>query len=313
LDRVLTSEIWREVERRARKAESRKAAVAYVTKDLIGLRAGDVLITDASTRAIRSGQTDAPLLKKLHENGVTIYSHEGLHSKVILLGRYAVVGSANMSGSGMTEASVLTDNPTVTSGIASFIAQLSRPRNKLTKNRIDDLAKIKVIRSKWHNPRGRSKVKKVRRLGNTTWIIGVNNLVRDPPRKEQQYIDRATRNLNDRFGTENEDYGWIRWGKRSRFSKECREGDTLIEICNQKGSGRRSVIRRLPVLRKRNEPNYIRFYIGDPQRDSDQITWSRFQRILKKAEYPKQVRPYSVQPLGSEMAETIDRKWARVR
>ena len=97
-------------------AESRKAAVAYVTKDLVGLRAGDVLITDASTRAIRSGQTDAPLLKKMHENGVTIYSHEGLHSKVILLGRYAVVGSANMSGSEMTEVSVITDNPNITSG-----------------------------------------------------------------------------------------------------------------------------------------------------------------------------------------------------
>jgi hypothetical protein len=94
---------------------------------------------------------------------------------------------------------------------------------------------------------------------------------------------------------------------------ECREGDTLIQICNQKGNRRRSVTRRLPILLKRNEPNCIRFYIGDPQRNSDQITWSRFQRILKKAEYPRHIRPFSVQPLDSDMAETIDRKWTRVR
>lgn len=312
MDRVLTDEIWREVERRAQKVTCRKAAIAYVTRDLIGLRTGDVLITDASKRAIRSSQTDARLLYKLFANGVTIYNHEGLHSKVILLGRYAVVGSANMSGSGMTEVSIITDNPNITSGIASFIAQLSTPSSKLTKERVEALLKIKVIRIRWQNPRGQMRAKKIRPLGNTTWIIGVNHMVRSPPTKEQPYIDRATRDLNDRFGSENEDYGWIRWGKRDRFAKECREGDTLIEICNHRGSPRRSVTRRLPVLLKRNEPNCIRFYIGDSQRDSDQITWSRFQRILKKVEYPRRVRPHSVQPLDPEIAGMIDRKWTRI-
>ena len=80
MNRVLTAEIWREVKKRARTVKSRKAAIAYVTKDLIGLRAGDVLITDASERAIRSGQTSAPLLRELHRNRVEIYSHKGLHS-----------------------------------------------------------------------------------------------------------------------------------------------------------------------------------------------------------------------------------------
>jgi hypothetical protein len=72
LNQVLTDKIWREVATRARSAPTRKAAIAYVTTDDIGLRAGDVLVTDASPRAIRSGQTDAKVLRKLYGAGVVI-------------------------------------------------------------------------------------------------------------------------------------------------------------------------------------------------------------------------------------------------
>ncbi|MGA2293426.1 hypothetical protein, partial [Bradyrhizobium sp.] len=87
----------------------------------------------------------------------------------------------------------------------------------------------------------------------------------------------------------------------------------LIEISNQKGRKRRVVTRRIPVLLKRTEPNCFRYYIGDPQRASDEVTWSRFQRILKEVEYSREVRPYSVQLLDSEIAAVIDQKWTRVR
>jgi hypothetical protein len=68
----------------------------------------------------------------------------------------------------------------------------------------------------------------------------------------------------------------------------------------------------LPVLLKRNEPNCVRFYIGEAQRDSDEIGWSQFQRVLKASGYDRYVGPNSVQPLDSEMAQNIDRKWRRV-
>ena len=126
MNRVLTKDVWAEARKLARTARIRQAAIAYVTQDLINFRDGDTLICDASNRAIRSGQTDAKLLLKLHNNGVAIYSTEGLHSKVILFGRHAILGSANMSGSGLIEASVVTDNPQITSGIASF-ARLNSP------------------------------------------------------------------------------------------------------------------------------------------------------------------------------------------
>jgi hypothetical protein len=311
MNRVLTADIWKQVKIRAGTAKARKAAIAYVTQDLIGFRDGDVLVVDASERAIRLGQTDAPLLRDLHGKGVAIHCRESLHSKVILLGQYAVIGSANMSGSGLIEASVVTDNPAISSGVASFIAQLATRHSKLTSTQIAALCRIKVVRTGWTNAKRKLKPKKMRKLGNTTWIIGVNESLTKPSAQEQKHIDRANRDLNARFGSKDEDFGSIRWGKRSKFSKECREGDTLIEIFNLKGRKRRVVTRRLPVLLRRVEPQFVRFYIGDAQRDSDEVSWSRFQKIMKKAEYPRRVRPYSVQQLDPAVAEAIDRNWNR--
>lgn len=313
VNRVLTSDIWQEVKKQAAKATNRKAAIAYVTKDLIGFTAGDVLIVDASERAIRLGQTDAPLLRELNENGITIHSHAGLHSKVILLGPYAIVGSANMSGSGLIETSIITDSPVITSGVASFIQQYSTPRSRLSRRHISALCRIKVVRNGWINKRLKQKPKAIRRLGGSTWIIGVKEILRNPPAREQERIDRSQKKLKLHHGwdEDEEDYGWIRWGKKSKFSKECREGDTLIQIFNTKNGKRRYVTRRLPVLLKVPEPNCIRFYIGDAVRAGDEKNWSSFQRILKAVKYPKEVRPFSVQQLDQDIADLIDKKWNR--
>jgi hypothetical protein len=310
LNRVLTKEIWVEARKLARTARTRQAAIAYVTQDLIGFRKGDTLICDASKRAIKSGQTDAKLLLKLYKNGVTIYSTDGLHSKVILFGRHAILGSANMSGSDLIEASVVTDNPQITSGIASFIAQLSPKKGALEAKQLEKLCKIEVIRTGWRG--GKRKRKSIRRLGATTWIVGVKELVRAPSKTEARLIGRATADLNSRHETDDREYEWIRWSKGDKFSMECRAGDTLIQIWSPRGNGRKLVTRRLPVLLKRSEPNCVRFYTGDAQRDSDEIGWSRFQRVLKASGYDKYVGPNSVQPLDTGMAEIIDRKWTRV-
>jgi hypothetical protein len=169
LNQVLTDKVWRDVAKRARSAPIRKVAIAYVTTDDIGLRAGDVLVTDASSRAIRSGQTDAKLLRKLHGAGVVIYSREGLHSKVALFGKHAIVGSANMSRSDLIEASVITASPVIVSGVAAFIKKLSTARTRLNAREIGKLCAIEVVRTGRFTGRQRTP-NPVRRLGNATWI-----------------------------------------------------------------------------------------------------------------------------------------------
>ena len=69
MQRVLSKDLWTEVRKRARTSKSRKCAIAYATRDLVGFRRGDVLIVDASVLAIRNGETDARLLRKLHNRG----------------------------------------------------------------------------------------------------------------------------------------------------------------------------------------------------------------------------------------------------
>jgi hypothetical protein len=310
LDRVITDKVWREVGKQARTAPVRKAAIAYVTTDDIGLRAGDVLIADASERAIRSGQTDARLLRKLLKTGVIIYSREGLHSKVALFGRHAIVGSANMSGSGLIEASVITDNPVVTSGVAAFIETLSTKRHRLDASQIEKLCAIEVIRT--GRPRGAKKPKPVPRLGHSTWIVGVKGLKRDPSEKQQKRIDRRNEQLNEKLGTK-EEFSWIQWGKKSRFGRECRAGDTMIMIFVPNGGGRVTVTRRVRVVMKDREPVFNRFYTEQPTRQTDEVSWSRFQKILKAAGFPGEISRGSVRKLDPGMAEAIDRKWTRVR
>jgi hypothetical protein len=72
MQKVLSSDIWKEIGKRAKAAERRKAAIAYVTKDQIGFRTGDILVVDASHRAIASGRTGAPLLRELVRKGVAV-------------------------------------------------------------------------------------------------------------------------------------------------------------------------------------------------------------------------------------------------
>ncbi len=51
MQKVLSTDLWKTVNLQARKSRQRKAAIAYVTRELVGFRRDDVLVVDASTRA----------------------------------------------------------------------------------------------------------------------------------------------------------------------------------------------------------------------------------------------------------------------
>lgn len=306
---LTTKDIWETAKKLALSAETRKLAIAYVTEDRIGLQSGDVLVCDASDRMIRMGQTDAKLLRRLSILGVAIHSVPGLHAKVMLLDRHAIVGSANMSGSRLIEICTVSDRPEIRSGVASFIAQMARRTTKLDDKSIERLCRIKVERK--GGRRGPKRVRSVSRMGSTTWIVGSRELVRDPSAVERKHIERATTDLNRMHRSEKDDYDWIRWSKGNKFSNECRQGDTIISIWSPRGKGRRYVTRGLPVLLKRNEPQFCRFYLDDPLKDSDVVSWTKFQEILSAAGYDRYVGPNSVQALSEEAAEEIDQAWTR--
>ncbi len=315
MQRVLGTGFWKAVRAQAKRAKVRKAAVAYVTRDLIGMRRGNVLIVDASAGRIRGGDTDAKVLRTLHRKGVAIYDCKALHAKVLLLDKVAVIGSGNMSRNSaddlLIEAGLITDHASTVSAVASFIEQLVQQSVQLDRRRIAELCKIRVIR------RGgrrsvirRTQIAKIAPLGMRTWLLGVTKMRREPPRAEQEMIDEAVKLLRPQLEDPDDEPSWIRWAGRSKFIQECKEGDSIMQIWRS-ATGKRptSVLPLAPVLLRQPTKKWTRFYLGDEAVSGDEIPWGKFQRILRDVGFSGRIGPSSERLLEPDMADAIIRRW----
>lgn len=315
MQRVLSNDLWGVVRAQARKAQRRRAAIAYVTRDLVGFRKADALVVNASEQSIACGDTDAKVLRILRRKGVLVYHCADLHAKVLQLDDVAVIGSSNMStssASGLVEAAVMTDHSSVVSGVASLIEQLIGQSDELDDLRITQLCKIKVVR---RGGRGgalhKRRVTKLAPLGSRTWLIGIRELVRDPPPDEQRMIARAAKALRAQAKSEEDDPDWVRWSGRGRLPRECREGDSLIRIWRSSGAKRPSAVLRVtPVLLKQKATKWTRFYLGEAAGRYQQVKWGVFRRLMKDLGYPRRVSAGIAHLLEPDMADAIARKWA---
>jgi hypothetical protein len=312
MQKVLSSDLWKTVRVQARKARQRKAAIAYVTRDLVGFRKGDVLVVNASTGAITNGETNG-LLRTLHGKQVRLYHCADLHAKVMLLDDAAVISSGNMSSSSvdcLVEAALLTDHASTVAGVASFIEQMIQQSEELDGKHIDRLCRIKVIRR--GGPGGTSghqrRKTRIARLGDRTWLVGVHELARDPKPDEERMIAKAMTNLRHRLGEMHEDLDWIKWGVKGRFVRESREGDSIIQIVRPRGAKRPSAVwRALPVLLKQKTKHWTRMYLPPPDDNCPKMHWGKFRQMLKSLGYSRRVGPYIVHLLENDMAAAIDR------
>jgi hypothetical protein len=318
MQNVLSSDLWKTVRVQARKARQRKAAIAYVTRDLVGFRKEDVLIVDASAGAIASGETDARLLRKLGRKQVRLFHCADLHAKVILLDDTAVISSGNMSNSSaecLVEAAVLTDHASTVAGVASFIEQVIHQSQQLDEEHIDRLCRIKVIRRGGRGlAKGRHRRKtSLARLGNRTWLVGVHELARDPAPDEKKMIEKAMKTVRQRLNKPDEEPNWIRWSVKGSFVRECREGDSLIQIWRSRHAKRPSaVLRAAPVLLKQQpkSKSWTRFYLPQANGKHAEMHWGKFRHLLKSLGYSRRVAPGIVHLLENDMADAIDRRWA---
>jgi hypothetical protein len=95
---VIIDKPWHHIVRALKRQEGRTtAAIGYVTKRLLDLRRGDILVCDASELSVKTGRTDPKVLLAYLRRGVSVWSQPGLHAKAIARGQVAVVGSANSS------------------------------------------------------------------------------------------------------------------------------------------------------------------------------------------------------------------------
>ena len=144
---IVRGDVWsnRFVIESAQKALSRMFCVAYVTQARDSLfRSGDVLVCDASRKAVSCGETDPNFLLKLLQKGVAIYSCEGLHAKCAVFDSIVLLGSANMSESSasrLVELAVLQRDSELAMKVRAFIGGLSNRAEELSEKGLKRLCK----------------------------------------------------------------------------------------------------------------------------------------------------------------------------
>ena len=150
--RLLGSDVWQMLDSFGRRGK-KILAVAYVS-DARGFRfsKGDEIITDASRKAIASGQTSARVLLDAGRNGVRVFSLDNLHAKIFLASRVVIVGSTNLSASSrkLNEAAIVTSAPLVIAGTRRYLQFLRKQAKYLSIEKLEHLTKIAVDRRTWH-------------------------------------------------------------------------------------------------------------------------------------------------------------------
>jgi len=318
MNRVISHNLWKEIKRLAKNANRKRAAVAYVTSDeVLKFGEGDILIVDASDSAIASGQTDAGVLRSAFNRGAEIYSCPGLHAKVMLLGGYAVIGSANISKSSMDsliEAALISESPGIVSMAGGFISKLQEKSDPIDDGFINRICSIKV-KSKTYLKRPSKKRKiSIKNSQYRTWIVGgLTDVSEKLQQKESKRIEEGEREAKQLLRYPDSEVDWIRFTGKSKFRKEAKENDQVIQIW--KGSSkdkRRTVYRHMPIILRKDEPNCTRFYIEDSQ-DSEEtaITWSQFFKLTKKVGIKRKIGPNSDRIISSEDSEALFFLWPK--
>ena len=125
-------EPWADITETLSKARSKTyCAVRYIginAPKILVLKAGDVLVCDASDATVKSGSTYPESLLEYAKNGVTILSISGLHAKVIVSGSTAWIGSMNASDSStkLNEAAVRLENKMTVQAALKFVTDFKK-------------------------------------------------------------------------------------------------------------------------------------------------------------------------------------------
>lgn len=284
MDRLVSASLWDEIGRVTRRAKRIRAAVAYVTwPDALGLGSGDCLVTDASERAIASGQTSARVLAALIKQGVEVHSLGGLHAKVIVADSTAIVGSANASSASrkdLIEAALITSQPSLLAAACAFVAHVEAQSTRLTTERIRVLCRIPVTKRVWDGTGSKVPRPKSAKLGGrSAWFCRTFDLPDGAFPKEHALVVEAVDEIQRAFGFD--DPPWIRWAGKSHFRDRAQAGDQLIVASSRRGSKRPYCVSPpAGILLRQNGGSWTRFYYSDElARPLRSLSWAEFKRL----------------------------------
>jgi len=282
MDTILTGDIWKQVGPRAKVAKRLLVAVAYVSTDgNLKFKRNDVLICDASERAIKTGETSARLLRSLSRKGVEIRSRPDLHAKVAVLGRYALVGSCNLSAASaedLTELALLTDRKQLVAQATAFVHALRESSEEIDPDFLRRILKIKVRPARRRGPKRTGQAK---RFGNKVWLVSVRELAYDRFPREQAFVEKAEKKANALVADKDSTVSWIRWTSKARFRSTARPGDIVVQICESLSGKRITVFAPCPIVFRQDVAHWTRFYVAESE-DCQNLSWERFRKKAKK-------------------------------
>jgi len=246
---------------------------------LLHLKRGDVLIVALTIANSRNGSVCPKEIERLQAKGVKVCLSPVLHAKVLLCGRKAVVGSANLSQTSfnrLDEAAMLTTDAKVVKHIRAWFQQ--RTLEEVSPEWLAVCAKA------YRPPKGGFGLrgKAAHPAGSTLWLIGLNfsePYPQDEIAIERQGAAQAKGELSDpsRFTVQP-----IRWTGRDSFLNQIRKGDRVVQIMRAVDSRSHYAeeLARLIGMRKTKsrrgvEVTYL--YLEAPKRPK-RTPWGKFKR-----------------------------------
>lgn len=132
MSQLVTNSVWKKITSAAKSATKPSfAAVAYFGSKgdkFLPLRPGSKLVVDASLGAVATGITDPKALRRLHNDGVKVFSMPLLHAKAFAFDSVGFVGSSNASANSanrLIEANIAIVDSKTLKGIRNFVRSLA--------------------------------------------------------------------------------------------------------------------------------------------------------------------------------------------
>jgi hypothetical protein len=307
MNQLLSNDLWPTLAALSKNHRRLWAAISYVTTTkYLDFRKGDVLVCDASDAAIKAGMTSASTLRKFISKEAKVYSFDGLHAKTFLIDGKAVIGSANLSenaGVNTCEAALLSDDLQIAALARGFIEQAQKAAKRVDENFLKRIEAIPVVRT------GRMSKRNPKRVAggiSRLWLISTR-----PRRKKESSAEinaekrgmlKAKKNLN------RADYEirTLRWFGISRFRKEAKPGDLVIEVMREK-RGKRTfteVYRAAPIIHRHDWSKWTWFYLETPPEDDVYYLWNEFKSDLVRLGF-KNVLPNSTRELTERATQVL--------
>lgn len=213
-----------------------------------------------------------------------------LHSKLLLTDNFLVIGSANLSKSSaerLTEASVITDNDILLSQAKAFCYNLKEESILLTKQDIDALLKIEVVKRPF-KPTAKSKTRQ-KTFGDKFWFVSASPLSDRTYNKIKKTVELTTTSISERENIAEENISFLRWRAKTEFSETAKEGDQIILKYNNESKTRSYIYPPSTILNQQVIDGFVYFYYDTRNSEKCKISWTKFQSFIKNIKLDKTI------------------------